>query len=327
MTETCLLRVTGLEVSYATRLGHLPAVRGVDMELAPAEIRGLVGEFGSGKSTVARTILGLSGSAARVINGTAIFADKGDLLTIPRQQLRRVRGSRIGYVGQNSMGALHPILTIEQQFRMILRAHGVSTSRHEDRVRSASMLELVGLREPDRVLSGHAHELSGGMAQRVVIAMAFLLGPDLVIADEPTTALDLTLQRQILELILGRARSENAGMILVTHDLGVVAQYCDTVTVLYGGKVMESGDVRTVLTCPAHPYTGALLRSVPRPGKPLYSIPGRAPNPLDPMPGCPFRDRCERATEVCATEPPLEAIDTTQRVACHYPIQGEPTWR
>jgi peptide/nickel transport system ATP-binding protein len=307
-----LVQVNDLAVTY---LGaETLAVRGVSLRVAQGEFHGLVGESGSGKSTIARALLGLADRGARVRGGT-ISIDGVDLTRLSKRELRRMRGWRVGYIGQNSFGALHPLLQVGRQFELIRRAHTGLLGRDGGRTRAAQLLDQVGIRDPARVLRSYAHELSGGMAQRVVIAMAMYLEPKLIIADEPTTGLDVTVQRQVLDLLATQARLRNVGMLLITHDLGVVAQYCENVTVIYGGQVMESGPVARVLTAPKHPYTQALINSVPVLGRPLPAQSESSHPVLDE--GCPFRERCPLARQECSLKPPSVVITSNWQANCH----------
>ena len=310
--STDLVMIRDLTVSYSD---HRPAaVRDVSLTVRRGEFHGLVGESGSGKSTIARALLGLSDQGGRVKAGT-VMVDDLELLGLPNRRLRRIRGHQVSYIGQNPFGALHPILNIERHFELMRRAHRGLLSRDEGRARALALLDQVGIREPETVLRSYVHQLSGGMAQRIVIALAMFLEPGLIVADEPTTSLDVTIQRQTLDLLTEQARARGAGLLLITHDLGVVAQYCDTVTVLYGGRVMETGPVINVLTEPRHPYTQALIASVPVPGVPLTISPVGKYAVLDE--GCPFRERCPIAVPVCANRPPIIEIGARWRSYCH----------
>ncbi|GHH69269.1 ABC transporter ATP-binding protein [Streptosporangium violaceochromogenes] len=317
-----LLEVSGLTTRFDTPDGLVQAVNGVDLHVDRAEIVGVVGESGCGKSVTIRSILGLVRPPGRVVGGTAHF-NGVDLLTLRGAELRRLRGKDIGFIAQNPFSALNPVMRIHRQFRNIMAAHDpASAGEVRDRARAA--LADVGIAGPGRVLDGYAHQLSGGMAQRVVIAMAMLLNPAFVIADEPTTGLDLTVQRQILDLIRGLVREHGRSMLLVTHDLGVVAQYCDRVVVMYAGKVIEHGSVRDVLTAPRHPYTQALIRAIPRPGRPLVHLTGRPPDLVDYPDGCPFRARCPHAFEPCGhTVPEPVTVASGQTYRCHLREDGE----
>ncbi|GGM18150.1 MULTISPECIES: ABC transporter ATP-binding protein [Micromonospora] len=317
-----LLEVSGLTTRFDTPDGLVHAVNGVDFHVDRAEIVGVVGESGCGKSVTIRSILGLVRPPGRVVDGTAMF-DGVDLLGLRGAQLRRLRGRQIGFIAQNPFSALNPVLRIHRQFANIMAAHGVrSGGTARDRARTA--LADVGIAGPDRVLDGYPHQLSGGMAQRVVIAMAMLLDPALVVADEPTTGLDLTVQRQILDLIRGLVQQHGRSMLLVTHDLGVVAQYCDRVVVMYAGKVIEHGAVRDVLNTPRHPYTQALIRAVPRPGQPLVHLTGRLPDLVDYPRGCPFQARCPDAFAPCDhVIPEAATVGGGQTYWCHLSKEPE----
>jgi oligopeptide/dipeptide ABC transporter ATP-binding protein len=310
-----LLTVRGLAVAIEMRDRLAPVVQDVSFDLREGEILGVVGESGAGKSTLARAILGLTRRPARLTGGSVAFAEYGDLLSLPPRKRRALHITEIGYVGQNPFGSLHPILSVGKQFEIVLRAHDRAVTRAAARERAREALTNVGLREPDRILRGYAHELSGGMAQRVVLAIAFLLDPRLVVADEPTTGLDLTVQRQILDLMLAIAKRKGSGVILVTHDLGIVAQYCERVLVLYGGHLVELGSVADVFSRPAHPYTESLLAAIPGSGHQRRPVAARD-NGLS-VQGCVFRLRCPFAAAPCAEEPLLERVDPYHQAACH----------
>ncbi|OLF10584.1 hypothetical protein BLA60_15520 [Actinophytocola xinjiangensis] len=256
-----MLTVSGLTTEFRTRVSGVRAIEDISFDVPQGVAVGLVGETGSGKSVTIRSILGLLPATGKVIGGSAEF-DGVDLIRANRSQLRSIRGRRIGFVAQNPFGSLNPILSIEKQFANVIRAHR-TMSKADVRAVALERLESVQVRGPERVLRGYAHELSGGMAQRVVIALAMLHDPPLVIADEPTTALDVTVQRQILDLIDGQISAGNRSLLLVTHDLGVVAQYCQRVVVMKSGSVVETGAVADVFGDPRHPYTKQLLAAVP----------------------------------------------------------------
>lgn len=320
-----MLEVRDLRTHFLTRKGAVKAVNGVSFDVADGRIVGIVGESGCGKTATVRSILGLVRPPGRVVGGSAEL-DGADLVSMGRRPLRRVRGNTIGFIAQNPFGALNPILRIHKQFHNVVVAHRPRTSRVESRRMATDMLDAVGIADPDRVLDGYAHELSGGMAQRTVIAMSLILDPHLVIADEPTTALDVTIQRQILELIRSLLQGTNRSMLLVTHDLGVVAQYCDDVVVMYAGKVVETGPVKQVFEYPAHPYTLALLEAIPRRGHDLVSLRGQVPDLIDYPQGCPYEARCRFRFDRCATEvPPLAPPDdpAERRLAsCHLEAEA-----
>jgi len=284
---------------------------------------GLVGETGCGKSATVRAIIGLLKSPGRVTAGSVLL-EGTDLVGLQPRQLRQIRGASIGFVPQNPFGALNPVLRIERQFRNVIRAHGRGR-RGEIRGTALDMLDAVGIADPERVLRGYAHELSGGMAQRVVIALAMVLNPRLVVADEPTTGLDLTIQRQILDLIRDLAETEGRSMLLVTHDVGVVAQYCSRVLVMYAGQLVEAAHTEELVRNPRHPYAAGLLGStVSLEGRerPARSIDGVVPSPLEFSPGCRFVERCPNAGEPCAGTPPLlETVGDRHHLACYFPME------
>jgi ABC-type dipeptide/oligopeptide/nickel transport system ATPase component len=253
-----VLEIRGLSVRYDTVGGrHVTALEGVDLLVRKGEIHGLVGGSGSGKSTLINSVLGLAPSSAEV-EGEIVLDDQTDLVGLDERHFRRLRGSQIGYVGQDGPSSLHPLKTVWEHFRALYRAHRVGGSRTEQRGRARAALDRVGIVDPEATLTQFPHQLSGGMAQRVVIALATSLSPRLLLADEPTSALDLTVQRRVLELLAG-LRDGGTSMLLITHDLGVVAHYCDSVTVLHHGRVVEAGPVSEVFVHPVHEYTRGLL--------------------------------------------------------------------
>jgi len=316
------LEVRDIETRFRTRGGEIHAVNGVSFDVGDGELVGIVGESGSGKSVTINTILGLIRGTNTLSRGSATFGGR-DLIAMRSGALRRIRGAEIGFIAQNPFGALNPILPIRRQFENVVRAHR-RVDRATIRQQALAMLGRVGIHPAERVLDGYAHELSGGMAQRVVIALALMLDPTLVVADEPTTALDVTVQKQILELIAQLVRERHRSMLIITHDLGVVANYCDRVVVMYCGRVMEDGPVREVFRRPYHPYALALLRSVPRAGQPLQTLGGRLPKLDAPPVGCLFRDRCPQSMAVCAQEtPPLRTVVPGRKVACHLDVERE----
>lgn len=303
MDEPTLLEVNAVTTHFDTRGGTVKAVNEVSFRADRREMVGIVGESGCGKSATVRTVLGLIRTPGQVVGGEVLL-DGDDLLRMSKRQLRSIRGDKIGFVAQNPFASLNPILKIERQFHNVITAHSGRTSRSTTREMARDMLTAVGIPGPDRILDGYAHELSGGMAQRVVIALALILDPELIVADEPTTALDVTIQRQILDLLQRKSVDEGRSLVLVTHDLGVVAQYCDRVVVMYAGKVVETGPVKEVFGRPAHPYTLALLRSVPRRGAKVQALRGRVPSLIDYPAGCAFADRCPFVIERCREDVP-----------------------
>ncbi|WP_320669057.1 ABC transporter ATP-binding protein [Patulibacter defluvii] len=315
-----MLEISDLRTEFHTRRGVVHAVNGVSFGVPEGRLIGVVGESGCGKSVTVRSLIGLVRPPGKVVGGTATFQGR-DLLAMHQRERRKLLGAGIGFVGQQPFASLNPVLSIEKQFANLIRAHRPRTSRAEIRALTLSKLSDTGIAGPERVLEGYAHQLSGGMAQRVLIAMAMALDPALVIADEPTTALDVTVQRQILDLIRQMLAGGERSMLLVTHDLGVVAHYCDAVVVMYAGKVVEKGAVRDVFRNPAHPYTAALLRAVPRPDRRIQGLRGTLPDLVDYPVGCPYAARCDSVTDRCLTEAPA-ATEVRQRdVACHHPVQ------
>lgn len=296
-----LLSVRDLATSFLTRRGEVQAVRGVSFDVAPGEILGLVGESGSGKSITCMSILRLLKAGGRIKSGTATF-EGNDLLSLDENALSDLRGNRIGVIFQDPMTSLNPTLTVgEQVMESVLRHR--RASRTEARARAVELFELVGIPSAATRLKSFPHEFSGGMRQRVMIAMALACEPSLLIADEPTTALDVTIQRQILALLKDLRQRLGMSVILITHDLGVIAETADRVMVLYGGLIMEAADVRDLFAAPAHPYTVGLLGAVPDlrtdEHKRLTPIPGSPPNMLKPPPGCPFAPRCPHVMNQC----------------------------
>jgi peptide/nickel transport system ATP-binding protein len=321
MSETKLLDVRGVVANYDSPRGVVKAVNAVSFSADRREMVGIVGESGCGKSATIRALLGLIRPPGKVVEGEVLL-DGQDLLKMTKKEIRQVRGDKIGFVAQNPFAALNPIYKIHKQFHNVIRAHEGRSSRRSTRKRAVDMLTAVGIPGPERILDGYAHELSGGMAQRVVIALALILDPELIVADEPTTALDVTIQRQILDLLRRKTVDEGRSLLLVTHDLGVVAQYCDRVVVMYAGKVVETGLVSEVFARPAHPYTLGLLQSVPRRGLKVRTLGGRVPSLIDYPPGCAFADRCVFAIDRCREDipelrPAFPSGRGVREVRCH----------
>jgi oligopeptide/dipeptide ABC transporter ATP-binding protein len=306
MTDAPLLSVEALKVHFITQAGVAPAVDGIDFDVRPRETLGLVGESGSGKTLASLAVLRLVPPPARIVGGTLRFQGQ-DLLALGQPALRDLRGKHIAMIFQNPAYSLNPILTIGDQLTEILRWHE-RVSRAEARDRAAELLRLVGIAEPLHRLRQFPHELSGGMKQRICIARALLCNPALVLADEPTTNLDVTIQAQILDLLEELRERLHMAMVLVSHDMGVVARMAHRITVVYAGRTCETADARTIFHAPLHPYTRALLDSTPRvdhdyehEARPaLATIGGRIPNPSAPPSGCRFHPRCPEATEDCA---------------------------
>ena len=313
------LAVRGLTTRFARAGGTLTAVMDVDFDVAPGQILGLVGESGSGKSVTLRSLLRLL-RAPTQIEGRVEWGGR-NLLALPERDLRRLRGGELAMIFQEPLTALNPVLSIGRQIDETLRAHTKMNARaRQDR--AAELLDLVGIPAPASRLADYPHQFSGGMRQRAMIAIALAGEPKLLLADEPTTALDVTIQDQILRLILSLRDRFGMGVLLVTHDLGVVAQTCDRVAVMYAGRIVEIGDVAALFARPHHAYTFGLLGSVPRGGserQPLFSIEGTPPS-LGAMPaGCAFHPRCGFATDLCRAErPPLQAVGPDRLAACWH---------
>ncbi len=302
-----LLEVTDLRTHFHTRNGIVRAVDGVSFDVARGETLGLVGESGSGKSVTCYSLMGLvPAPPGRIERGTALF-DATDLLSAPAAELRAIRGARLAMIFQDPMTSLNPSLRISDQLIEPLLIHE-KISKADALRRGLAMLEAVGINDAARRIHGYPHEFSGGMRQRVMIAMALITKPELLIADEPTTALDLTVQAQILELIKRFQRETGMAVIFITHDLGVVSGLCDRVQVMYAGRIIERAGTRTLFQSPRHPYTRALQRSIPalqRKGAELYTIPGLPPDLSRPPAGCAFAPRCEFAGDRCRAEKPV----------------------
>ena len=310
--STALLEVEQLEVRFETPEGILTAVNGIGFSLQAGASFGIVGESGSGKTQSMLAILGLLAANGRV-RGQARFAGQ-DLLALKAAQLNRLRGNRIAMIFQDPMSSLNPYLTVERQLTEVLQIHR-GVRRADARKRARAVLESVQIADPDRCLASYPHQFSGGMRQRIMIAMALLCEPELIIADEPTTALDVTVQAQIVSLLKTLQKDHGTSIVMITHDLGLVAGLCDQVMVLYGGRVMEQGSAEDIFYRPAHPYTLALLNAAPRlhgSAGPLVAIPGAPPNLAQMPPGCPFAPRCALADARCAVAPqllPVAALD------------------
>jgi oligopeptide/dipeptide ABC transporter ATP-binding protein len=323
---TKLLEIKDLKTQFFTSAGIVQAVDGITYDVTPGETVAVVGESGCGKSVSAISILRLiPDPPGRIVSGSIIFDGK-DLLALSEAEMRDVRGRDIGMIFQEPMTSLNPVLSIERQLTETLEEHLGST--HEAaRERALEMLNLVGISEPERRLKQYPHHLSGGMRQRVMIAMALACNPKLIIADEPTTALDVTIQAQILELMKELTRKLGVAMIVITHNLGVVARYADRVNVMYAGRIIESGTAEDIYHNPKHPYTLALLRSVPRMdvarGQKLQPVDGQPPDLTKLDAGCAFRPRCKFATEQCArAKPALDEVSSGHISACWEKDRG-----
>ena len=315
-----LLRISDLCVYFQTDAGEAKAVDGISLEVAFGETLGIVGESGCGKSVTAYSILKLLPSPpARYAGGQISFRGQ-DLLPLDESDMRRVRGNLISMVFQEPMSSLNPIMSVGAQITEAIREHRKVTGR-EARNTAVDMLRRVGIAQPEMRFHEYPHQLSGGMKQRAMIAMALVCRPALLIADEPTTALDVTIQAQILDLLRELQLEFNMSILLITHDLGVVAETCERVAVMYAGKIVESAAAGPLFEDPRHPYTRGLFRSLPnisQQKKQLEVIPGAVPSPLDFPSGCRFRTRCALAKEVCEQEPPLREITAGHYAACHF---------
>jgi len=319
-----LLEVTNLRTWFQSQAGPIRAVDGVDFTLSAGRTLGIVGESGSGKSVSALSIMRLVEPPGRVQEGSSVVFDGRELMKLGERDLESIRGAEISMVFQEPMTSLNPVYTVGDQIAESVRIHRGAKGRAA-RSRALEMLQLVGIPEASRRLDDYPHQLSGGMRQRVMIAMALACDPKLIIADEPTTALDVTIQAQILELLADLRARLGMALLLITHDLGVVAEICDDVVVMYAGRVVERGPVSDVFTTPQHPYTEALLQSIPMLGmtqaEPLRVIRGSVPSPLDWPEGCRFRPRCDYAFEKCVELPPLLPAGP-QESACWLCEQG-----
>ena len=318
-----LLKVQDLRVT----IGNVTPLDGVSFALDRGQIHGLVGESGSGKSLTAMAIMGLLPLIGGRITGGSLTFD-GHSLQRPEAELRKLRGRRIAFITQNPMTALDPVRPIGGQVDEVAMMH-LGLDRQAARERTIQILTQLRISSAETVAQSYPHQLSGGMKQRIVIAMALAGEPDLIVADEPTTALDVTVQAQIIHILTSLVRERGLGLLLITHDMGVVAQACDLVTVLYAGRVAEKSSTAALFEAPRHPYTSALMASVPRddmaPGA-LKGIPGLVPSVAAYPSGCRFHPRCPRKTDICATVvPPLLVIDQDSALACHNPLEGART--
>jgi oligopeptide transport system ATP-binding protein len=326
MDNDQILRVRGLEVSFKTYAGEVQAVRDVSFDLRQGETLAIVGESGSGKTVTAKSLMRLLPEANTMIKGGEAIFEGQDLLKLSEKQMQKVRGSRIAMVFQDPMTSLDPTMKVGKQIEESLKKH-LGLSRQRARERAVELLTLVGIPNPEGRIRQYPHQFSGGMRQRVVIAIALACDPQILIADEPTTALDVTIQAQILDLLRELQERIGTSIILITHDLGVVANIADRVAVMYAGKVVETGTLREVFYDPQMPYTWGLLASIPLPtadrSQELIPIPGSPPDMSDPPKGCPFTARCPYAMRVCAEEmPEYTTFSPQHKAACwlHHPM-------
>ena len=314
------LQVENLQTHFFTRAGVVKAVDGVSFSLQRGKVLGLVGESGSGKSVTGFSIMGLVDEPGRIVGGSIRFQGR-ELVGLAEPELRRLRGNRIAMIFQDPMMTLNPVLRIDVQMMETVLAHE-KVSQDEARRRARDALGMVGIPSPEERLKSYPHQFSGGMRQRVAIAIALLHQPDLIVADEPTTALDVTIQGQILAQVQKLAAELGTALIWITHDLSVVAGLADEIAVMYAGRVVESGAVDAVLDAPLHPYTHGLIGSVPsrnRRGTPLQQIPGMTPSVINLPPGCAFRARCPRADGACTTTPEMRTLLPGRETRCFHP--------
>ncbi len=315
-----LLEVKDLEVKFALRFGDLTAINGVNFTLDRGERLGIVGESGAGKSVTGFAVINLLSKPGYISAGKVIFEDR-ELNRLPEEEMRKIRGNRISMIFQDPMMTLNPVLTVSTQMIETVLAHQqVSKSDAVDI--ALEKLRKVHIPSPEKRLNQYPHEFSGGMRQRIVVAIALLTNPALIIADEPTTALDVTIQAEIMDLLQELCDSENMGLMLITHDLGVVSQVTERIAVMYAGKIVEIGATRAVIENPAHPYTKGLIQALPgslQPGSRLNQIPGMMPTLTDIPPGCAFHPRCNISGTICQSEVPalLSKLDYQSMAACH----------
>ena len=328
MTTGPLLDIRRLSTHYVSARGTrvTRAVDDVTLSLDQGQTLGIVGESGSGKTTLALTLLRMLPPAARVVSGEMLF-EGTDLLKKPEHEMRRIRGKRIAMILQDPMMSLNPLFTVGDQVAEPIRVHEGATRRSAWR-RATELLKAVRIAAPERRVGEYPHQLSGGMRQRIVGAIAISCEPKILIADEPTTSLDLTIQAQYLKLLRDLQRSHNLALIFITHNLGIVAKMCDQVAVMYAGRLVEAGPVKQIYNSPAHPYTRALLESIPRLGdsrQRLTAIEGQPPDPSAPPPGCAFHPRCPKVMDRCRTEAPPEfrvADSQTSRCWLSAPVSA-----
>ena len=313
-----VLAVENLHVQFNTPFGAVFALRGIDFELAKGDILGLVGETGCGKSVTGRSIMGLLDDNAVVTAGHIRFEDL-DLLQLSEADMHEIRGNRIAMIFQDPATALNPLFTVGQQIKDVLRAHGAAPPEERPK-RTIELMASVGLPDPAQIVDVYPHQLSGGQQQRAMIALSLAAEPDVIIADEPTTALDVTIQAQILDLLRVLQRERDISVILITHDLGIVAETCQQVVVLYAGRVAEKGSVEAIFADPQHPYTRGLLAALPRPGSrgtELKVIAGIVPSGLEQIDGCAFAPRCEFAMDHCRDrQPAFSSFGAAHQSAC-----------
>ncbi len=325
MSET-ILKVEDLKTSFMTSSGEVQAVRGVSFEVHKGEILGIVGESGSGKSVTSMSILRLLADTARIKNGKIEF-EGTDLTKVSDKQMREIRGQKIAMVFQDPMSSLNPLIPVGKQVAEMIHVHHPEMKRDELQAATLELFRQVRIPEAEKRLKSYPHEFSGGMRQRVMIAMALACSPKLIIADEPTTALDVTIQAQILDLLRNLKDQINSSIMFITHDLGVIAEMADYVVVMYAGRIVEQGTAEEIFAHPAHPYTIGLMASKPVVGRQvekLYSIPGKVPNPINMPNYCYFKDRCEMCVNGGEGDYPHEvSISPTHKVSCYRYYDGK----
>ncbi|MDO5493123.1 MAG: ABC transporter ATP-binding protein [Nesterenkonia sp.] len=323
-TSAPLLEVRDLQVEFHTKAGVAQAINGLNFTVHPGETLAILGESGSGKSVTAQTIMGILDMPPGKIAGGEIRYRGEDLLTMPEEKRRKLRGVSISMIFQDALSSLNPVFPVGWQIAEMFRIHR-KMKKKEAKQEAVELMRRVGIPAAEKRVWDFPHEFSGGMRQRIMIAMAIALDPDLLIADEPTTALDVTVQAQVMDLLLDLQKEYNMGLILITHDLGVVADVADKIAVMYAGRVMESADVYEIYASPSHPYTRGLLDSIPRIDggeERLKAIEGLPPMLTNLPAGCPFSPRCPMATDLCRTErPELERVVDGHYSACHYSAQ------
>lgn len=313
-----LLEVRGLQTWFRNGKKTVHAVQDVSFDVKQGEILGLVGESGCGKSATCRSLIRLVQAGGDIVGGSILYAGK-DIVRLSEHEMHAIRGSEIAMIFQEPMNTLNPVLTVGAQLMETLRRQGMN--KQQKQARATEMLRMVGIAEPERRLHEYPHQFSGGMRQRAMIAIALAARPKLLLADEPTTALDVTIQDQIIKLLLHLKNQLSMSMILVTHDLGVASQLCDRIAVMYAGRMMEIASTRDLFDSPGHPYTRGLIRSIPLGGKGerLIPIQGTPPNLAEPIPGCPFAPRCDMAQENCFRALPAFSQPVPgHQVRCHY---------
>ncbi|WSB86463.1 ABC transporter ATP-binding protein [Streptomyces cellulosae] len=316
-----LLEVRDLHVEFRTRDGVAKAVNGVTYGVDEGETLAVLGESGSGKSVTAQAVMGILDTPPGRITGGEVMFQGRDLLKLKEEERRRIRGAEMAMIFQDALSALNPVVTVGDQLAEMFTVHR-GMSRKDARAKAVELMDRVRIPAARERVRQYPHQFSGGMRQRIMIAMAIALEPALIIADEPTTALDVTVQAQVMELLAELQREYRMGLILITHDLGVVADVADRIAVMYAGRIVESAPVHDIYKAPAHPYTRGLLDSIPRldhKGRELYAIKGLPPNLTRIPPGCPFHPRCPLARDVCTTDdPPLYEVSGTRGSACHF---------